>query len=177
MESISSRCKQCLFTFFGNIGVIKIHCHINRLIQFFNVNIFIIFLCYFVAEYIESNTAMTDGMLTSCVKLGGLTPVDYVQKYELRVYKEGDVLLNVATLVEGNGNAACSKLEGILFTDYNNTPSCRKIKACKVMNPEEFGSECRLICYCESKPCNVHVMYDKHLQGQDDTVRICEITV
>ena len=131
----------------------------------------------FVTEYIESDTAMTDGIMTSCVKLGGLTPVDYVQKYQLRVYKDGDVVLNVSTLAEGSGNAGCNKLKGIMFTDYNNTPSCRKIKSCKVLNPGGTGSECRLNCYCESKPCNVHVMYDKHLLGQNDSIQICEITV
>ena len=120
---------------------------------------------------------MTDGNLTSCVKLGGLTPVDYVQRYELKVYKEGDIALNVTTLKERDGNSGCNKLEGVMFTDHNNTPSCRKIKACKVLNPEDTGSECRLMCYCESKSCNVQVMYDKHLLGQNDTVKICEITV
>ena len=120
---------------------------------------------------------MTDGNLTSCVELGGLTPVDYVQRYELKVYREGDVVLNVTILGEGDGNSGCDKLEGVMFTDYNNTPSCRKVKACKVLNLEDTASECRLMCHSESKPCNVHVMYDKHLLGQNDTVKIYEITV
>ena len=121
---------------------------------------------------------MTDGNLTSCVELGGLTPVDYVQRYKLKVYKEGDIILNVTTLEEDRyRNSGCNKLEGVMLTDYNNTPSCRKMKACKVLDPEDSDSECRLMCYCESKPCDVHVMYDKHLLGQNDTVKICEITV
>ena len=105
----------------------------------------------FDSEYIESDTAMTDGNLTSCVELVGLTPVDYIQRYELKVDKEGDIVLTVTTLKGRDGNSGCNRLEGVMFTDHNNTPSCRKVKACKVLNPEDTGSECRLMCYCESK--------------------------
>ena len=118
---------------------------------------------------------MTDGNLTSYVELGGLTPVDYIQRYQLKVYREGNIVLNVTTLKERDGNSGCNKLEGVMFTDQKNTPSCRKVKACKVLNLEDTASECRLMCHCESKPCNVHVMYDKHLLGQNSIVKICEI--